>query len=512
MQQSSTWRPDFSAGFSVALVALPLSIGIALASGAPASAGIIAAIVGGILGSWMGGGNLTINGPAAGLIVIVLEAIQALGNGSPGQGFRAMLAAAVVAGAIQVVFGALKLARKGLMCPSSVIHGMMAAIGLIIIAKQIHVMFGYTPIAKNPVMLFAELPRAIMNMQPLSFMAGGLSLALLLAWPKMKWGWTKKVPAPLLAVLLGVVVAAVFGFDAKKLLQVPQDMSSWLVFPDFSIMATFDGWRVAMTLALVASLETTLSAAAIDKMDPQHRHSDLDRDLLSKGVCNMVSAALGGLPMIAEIVRSSANVSYGAKSWRANFTHGFIILAAVLLMPQALSLIPLASLAAILVMVGSRLGSPAHFLHAKKIGLDHLSGFVVTMAVTLAVDLLVGIIAGAAVQYFVEVYLGLRPKDTFSPAFKTDEDQNHVTHFAVTSALTFCNFEQLKLKITDSLTKGHSVSLELESCPYIDHNVMDQLVELKALAKEKSLELKMTYSETHQALGSDSCSALRKAA
>lgn len=505
MQHSSTWRADFSAGFSVALVALPLSIGIALASGAPASAGIIAAIIGGVMGSWLGGGNLTINGPAAGLIVIVLEAIQAVG-------FKGMLAAAVVAGALQVIFGAAKFARKGLMCPSSVIHGMMAAIGLIIIAKQIHVMLGYAPIAKNPVMLFAELPRAILNMQPLSFVAGGLSLALLLSWPKMKWGWTKKVPAPLLAVLLGVTVAAVFGFDAKKLLQVPQDMSSWLAFPDFSVMTSLTGWRVALTLALVASLETTLSAAAVDKMDPQHRRSNLDRDLVSKGICNMISAALGGLPMIAEIVRSSANISYGAKTWRANFTHGLIVLAAVLLLPQALSLIPLASLAAILVMVGSRLGSPAHFLHAKKIGLDHLSGFVVTMAVTLAVDLLVGIMAGAAVQYLVEVYLGLRPQNTFKPAYNTHKDGSHATRIKVESALTFCNFETLKSEITQTLNDKHSVVLDLESCPYVDHNVMDQLVDLNKVATENSLTLRVLYSETHKSLGTDICSAVRKAA
>lgn len=505
MQNSSTWRADFSAGFSVALVALPLSIGIALASGAPASAGIIAAIIGGIIGSWLGGGNLTINGPAAGLIVIVLEAIQAVG-------LKGMLAAAVVAGALQVIFGAVKFARKGLMCPSSVIHGMMAAIGLIIIAKQIHVLLGYTPIAKNPVMLFAELPRAILNMQPLSFVAGGLSLALLLAWPRLKWGWTKKIPAPLVAVLLGVVAAAVFGFDSKKLLQVPQDMSSWLIFPDFSVMTSLSGWRVALTLALVASLETTLSAAAVDKLDPQHRRSNLDRDLVSKGICNMLSAAIGGLPMIAEIVRSSANISYGAKSWRANFTHGTIILAAVLLMPQALSLIPLASLAAILVMVGSRLGSPAHFLHAKKIGLDHLSGFVVTMAVTLAVDLLVGIMAGAAVQYLVEVYLGLRPKNTFKPSYNTHEDGTHVTRIKVESALTFCNFESLKSDIMNALSKKHSVILDLESCPYVDHNVMDQLADLNKVATESSLTLRVLYSEAHKSLGSDICSAVRKAA
>jgi MFS superfamily sulfate permease-like transporter len=507
----ASWHKDAIAGFSVALVALPLSIGIALASGAPASAGLIAAIVGGVIGSWLGGASLTINGPAAGLIVIVLEAIQSLGQGNNELGFRYMLAATVVAGAMQVVFGALKLARKGLMCPSSVIHGMMAAIGLIILAKQLHVMLGYAPVAKNPVMLFAELPLAIRNMQPLIFAVGALSLATLYLWPKVPLEFAKKVPAPLVSVVLGVVLAVIFGFSGKMLLQVPADVTSWLIFPDFSIMQTWDGWRVALTLAMVASLETTLSAAAVDKLDPKHRRSNLDRDLLSKGVCNMLSAMLGGLPMIAEIVRSSANVSYGATSWRANFSHGLCLLAAVLLLPAALGLLPLASLAAILVMVGSRLGSPAHFAHAKKVGWDHLTGFLVTMVLTLAVDLLVGIFAGIVAQYAVEVFMGLRLKHTFVARYR--ETENHgVHHFTVKSALMFSNFETLKLKLLHVIHQQQTVFLELESCTYVDSNVMEQLLDLQSLARERGVEFKIHYSGAHATLGTETNSAIRKIA
>jgi len=387
----------------------------------------------------------------------------------------------------------------------------MAAIGLIILAKQLHVMLGYAPVAKNPVMLFAELPRAIMNMQPAIFVVGALSLATLYLWPKNPVLSLRRIPAPLVSVIVGVVLAGVFGFTGKTLLQVPADVTSWLIFPDFSIMRSWDGWRVALTLAMVASLETTLSAAAVDKLDPAHRRSNLDRDLLSKGVCNMLSASVGGLPMIAEIVRSSANVSYGATSWRANFSHGVLILAAVMLLPSALAFIPLASLAAILVMVGSRLGSPAHFAHAKKVGLDHLTGFFVTMGLTLAVDLLVGIFAGIIAQYTVEVFLGLRVKHTFGARYREKEDSG-VHHFTVKSALMFSNFEALKARLVQAMHAGHSVHLELSVCEYVDSNVMEQIKDMQKDAQEKGLSFVVNYSDTHAPMGSESNSAIKRIA
>ena len=207
-------KPDLSSGFSTALVALPLSVGIALASGAPASSGIIAAIIGGILGSWLGGSNVTINGPAAGLIVIVLEAIQHLGDGSPMSGFRGMLAAGIVAGALQVVFGLLKFARKGLSFPASIIHGMMCAIGMIIVAKQVHLLFGYSPTSKNPILLYAEIPKAILNIQPAIFAVGIISLGLLIVWPKINLAITKKIPAQLASKVAQEVKIPIIGIGA----------------------------------------------------------------------------------------------------------------------------------------------------------------------------------------------------------------------------------------------------------------------------------------------------------
>lgn len=506
-------KPDFSAGFSVALVALPLSIGIALASGAPASAGLIAAIIGGIIGSFLGGTFVTINGPAAGLIVIVLDAIMELGKGDNVLGFKLMLGASVVAGALQVAFGALKFGRKGLAFPASVIHGMMAAIGLIIIAKQMHILIGHAPVAKNPVLLFAEIPRAIFNMDinPMIAFIGIASLLFLIGWSKLQAPWTKKVPAPLVATILGSVLALSLNVHSKGLLSIPSDFSNWIIFPDFSAMSTFAGWKAAITLALVASLETVLSAAAVDKMDPQRRESNLDRDLLSKGACNMLSASIGGLPMIAEIVRSSANISYGAKTYKANFVHGLVVLVLVLILPNALSMIPLAALAAILLMVGSRLGNPSHFIHAKKIGWDNLVGFAVTLILTLAEDLLVGILVGAFCQFLVEMYHGLKLRHLFKPEFTQKENGKEVV-IEVKSALAFSNFLTIKDLLADYANKGKNARLELSHVGYIDPTVMEALEDLKKYFTHRKLTCVVALSEKHLALGVEHNSARKLSA
>lgn len=498
--ENNNLKADFAAGFSVALVALPLSIGIALASGAPASAGLIAAIIGGILGSWTGGSKVTINGPAAGLIVIVLDAINSLG-------FSGFLAAAVVAGALQVVMGLFKFARKGSAFPASVIHGMMAAIGIIIIAKQTHIMIGHTPVAKNPIMLLAEIPMSFSNFKTSVFFTGVLTLALLIGWNKISNPVIKKVPGPLIAVIFGAFLAHYFGLGGTDLLKVPSELSKWFLFPDFSVMTSTAGWMSAITLCLVGTLETTLSAAAVDKIDPLKRKTDLDRDLISKGICNMLSSAIGGLPMIAEIVRSSANVSFGAKTWKANFFHGAIIMLAVLILPTALSYIPLAALAAILCMVGWRLGNPVHLHHALKVGFDNLVGFAVTLFVTLGVDLLAGIFFGALAQFAVEMFLGLKLKHAIKPSYKIESG-----NLTVESALTFSNFLVVKDVITKHLDQNKDVHLDLTMSGYVDHSVMEQIHELKKLFQEKNIELSVTFSGQHRAIGENELSAIKKAA
>lgn len=495
-------KHDLSAGFSVALIALPLSVGIALASGAPASAGLIAAIIGGVLGAWLGGAHVAINGPAAGLIVIVLAAVNQLG-------FRGMLAAAVVAGAFQVLFALLKLGRKGLAFPTSVIHGMMAAIGLIIIAKQTHMLLGHKPMAQSPLMLFAEIPTALGDLHAPILVVGLCALLIMVFWPKLSFAWAKRVPAPLVAVSVAALITAWLPMDAVPLLKVPSDLSQWFIFPDFSAMTSVDGWKAAITIALVASLESVLSAAAVDKLDPQRRTSNLDRDLMSKGFCNMASAAIGGLPMIAEIVRSSANITFGAKTWRANFIHSLFILVAVVLVPWMLNLIPVTALAAILVTVGARLGNPKQILHAKAIGLDNFVGFMVTLVVTLAEDLLLGIFLGALCQFAVEMLMGLNWRHAFKASYTVLRPQRGIM-LKFMSALAFSNFLPVKEEIQLHLAKGESVVLDFTDASYVDHSVLAQLHDLASAQPEGAEKLKLIFSDQHSSLGHDLASARRK--
>ncbi len=504
MYQLDSLKKDFTSGFLVALVALPLSIGIALASGAPASAGLITAIIGGLIGSWMGGAQLVINGPAAGLIVIVLEAVSSLG-------FRGMLGAAVIAAVMQIIFGVVKLGRKGALFPSSVVQGMMASIGIIIFAKQAHILLGHVPKAKNPLLLLAEIPFAFANYRPLVAIIGFLTLGLLIFWTKIKHPFLKKLPGPLMGVIFGGILAKVLGLDEESLLKVPAEINNWFFTPDFSIMATASGWKAAITLALVGSLETVLSASAVDKIDPEKRKSNLDRDLTSKGICNLLCALIGGLPMIAEIVRSSANISYGAKTWKSNFFHGLVILIAVILFPYALNLIPLATLASILVMIGWRLGNPKHIQHAIHIGKDNIVGFLVTLILTLAVDLLVGIFCGVIAQFAVELYLGLKLKDSFISEFKEDVVEGDFI-ITVTSSVVFSNFYLIKENILNYLNLKKSLTIDLTACDYIDHSVMEQLEELASLAEANGLKFTKRISSHHKSLGESSVSSRKKVA
>lgn len=502
MQNTDSLKADFSAGFQVALIALPLSIGIALASGAPASAGLIAAIIGGMIGSWLGGGFVNINGPAAGLIVIVLTAVNSIG-------FRGMLAAAVVSAIFQMVLGACKLGRKGTAFPASVIHGMMAAIGIIIIAKQAHLTIGHVAESKNPLMLLAEIPVAFRSFDHDIALIGLLTLGLLIVWNNADYKIIKKIPGPLVAVIFGAIMAKTFGVNQKALLNVPSDFRNWIIFPDFSVMATYNGWRTAITLCLVGSLETVLSSAAVDKMDPLRRKTDLDRDLMSKGITNLVSALIGGLPMIAEIVRSSANVSFGARTWKANFFQGTILLIAVLLLPFTLNLIPVAALAAVLCMIGWRLGSPKHFKHALKIGKDNVVGFAVTLVLTLGVDLLVGILFGVLAQYIAELTMGLRPKEVFKASYLVLE-KDELQIIEAESSLIFSNFLAIKEHFLETAKAKKNAYLDLTKSPYIDHSVMEQLVELQSYYKSQGLNFEWKVSPDHRRVGRSTLSARKK--
>lgn len=475
-------------GFVICLIALPLSVGIALASGAPPTAGILAAMIGGLVGALLGGSYLTINGPAAGLIVVVSAAVMNLGQGDTLTGFRRMLAATALAGVLQIAFGIMKWGILGTIVPGSVIHGMLTAIGIIVMVKQIPVVLGATAASKSILGIVSEIPHLLSQMNPEVALIAAVGFVILVGSKTWKRSWALWLPAPLLVAVVGMGLASLFDFGhehmvtshwqtftvgPKLLLTLPESIARAFVAPDFSMVFTLASLRWTLAVALVASVESLLTASAVDRMDPWKRTSNLDRELVSKGICNLLCGLLGGLPIIAEMVRSSANVSQGARTRWANFFHGFFMLVFLVCFPALLHRIPLAALGAILMSVGYSLARPVQFFHVAKIGKDHFAAFMATLAITIASDLLLGVLAGLAVEIAFCFARGVRLKELFHLDFEEVESDGRRT-LRVNSPLVFTNFLRLKPRLTapDSVT---AVELDLEEALVIDHTSLDQL-------------------------------------
>ncbi|MBS4050026.1 MAG: SulP family inorganic anion transporter [Methylomonas sp.] len=491
---AENWRSDLLSGFLVFLIALPLCLGIAMASGFPPMAGIISAIIGGLVVSRISGSYVTINGPAAGLIVVILDAVQSLGHGDAMAGYRYTLAAIVVASVLQVLLGVCKAGKLSAFFPSSVVHGMLAAIGIIIMAKQIHTLLGVKPEAKSLLGTIAEIPHSLIEMNPEVCIIGLCGLGLLIAWALIKNPVLKMVPAPILVVLLGLALGQYFDLDhihkylflpdAKMLphhefsigpaflVAVPENFLSGFYFPDFSLIASYEFWLAVVTIWLVGSLESLLSAAAVDKLDPYKRDSNLNRDLAAVGVGNIVAGLIGGLPMIAEIVRSSANINNGAKTGWANFFHGAFLLIFVALFPRLIHEIPLSSLAALLVFTGFRLASPKEFAKTLAVGLDNFAVFVITIIGVLATDLLIGVAIGIVAELLIHLARGLKPNHIFSIAYHVDRTAADTYHIAVSGSAVFSNFISLKSLLAD-FPKQKKVYFDLSEAELIDHTVME---------------------------------------
>ena len=488
------WRSDLLSGFLVFLIALPLCLGIAMASGFPPMSGIISAIIGGLIVSRISGSFMTINGPAAGLIVVIVDAVQSLGQCDAMAGYRFTSAAIVVASVLQILLGVFKAGKLSAFFPSSVVHGMLAAIGIIIMAKQIHTLLGVKPEAKTLLGTIAEIPHSIMEMNPEVSLIGLCGLVLLIIWSLIKQPTLKMIPAPLLVVMLGLALGQYFDLDhihqylflpdAKILphhqftigptflVAVPEHFMAGFYFPDFSKIATSEFWVSVVTIWLVGSLESLLSATAVDKLDPYKRNSNLNRDLAAVGAGNLVAGMVGGLPMIAEIVRSSANVNNGAKTSWANFFHGALLLIFVALFPKLIHEIPLSSLAALLVFTGFRLASPSEFAKTLSVGLDNFAVFVVTIIGVIATDLLVGVAIGIVVELLIHISRGLKPSNVFSLAYHVKQTDSQTYHIAVSGAAVFSNFISLKSLLAD-FPEQKTVFFDLTEADLIDHTVME---------------------------------------
>ncbi|MGB5701437.1 MAG: SulP family inorganic anion transporter [Polyangiales bacterium] len=480
---------DLKAGFLVFLIALPLSLGIAMASGFPPISGVLTAIIGGMVVTFLGSARLTIKGPAAGLIVIALGAVQELGQGDPMLGYRRALAIGVAAACVQIVLALLRSASIGVAMSPSVVHGMLAAIGVIIISKQAHTLVGVAPEAREPLELLLEIPQSVAHANPEILALGILSLLILFGWPLIRQRWAKALPAPVVVLAVTVPLSLWLDLDHSHayrflshqfhvgpefLVQLPGSLLDAVVFPDFSMLFSLVSLKYVVMFALVGTIESTLSVLAVDLMDPEKRASNLNRDLLALSVGNLGSSLLGGLPMISEIVRSKANVDAGAKSHWANFFHGAFLLGFVALAPGLLSEIPLAALAAMLVYTGAKLASPRELLHVKHIGVDQLALFLTTLLVTLATDLLVGVAAGLLLKLILHRARGATFKQLFRTQVVRIEDGSEL-RLTLHGAAAFTSLLAVRKALSNLDPSFQRVVIDVRDVAIVDHTFLSRV-------------------------------------
>jgi len=470
---------DAISGFIVFLLALPLSLGIAKASDFPPLMGLITAIIGGLAVSFFAGSRLTIKGPAAGLIVIVAGAVADFGGGETG--WRLALGAMVVAGLIQILFGVLKLGKLADFFPLSAIHGMLAAIGLIIIAKQIPVLLDVNPAmtkGKGPIALLGSIPDFIAHLDPKATLIGIVSLVIMLGWPYIKNKTIKMIPAPLVVLLIAIPAELVMDFQHTEpsyaLVHIGNLLENIKINVDFSGIAQTGVFiKYVVMFALVGTLESLLTVKAIDLLDPFKRKSNANKDLIAVGIGNTLAAILGGLPMISEVARSSSNVNNGAKTRWANFFHGFFILVFVLLASHLIELIPNTALAAMLITVGIKLAHPKEFIHTFKIGKEQLAIFLVTVFLTMYEDLLVGIAAGILLKMIIHAINGTPISSFFkAPTVVSFEGDTYLVE--IDKAAIFSNFLGIKRKL-EEIPAGFHVIIDLKRTRLVDHSVMESL-------------------------------------
>ena len=498
---------DSLAGFVVFLLALPLSLGIAKASDFPPLMGLITAIIGGMLVSFFMGSKLTIKGPAAGLIVIVAGAVADFGGGSVG--WHLACGVMVVAGLVQILFGVFKLGRLVDFFPLSAIHGMLAAIGMIIILKQIPVFLGVDPMlskGKGPIALFFLIPSFFQNLNFKATVVGGISFALMMCWPLIKNPKVKMIPASLMVLLFSIPMELLWDFKhttpVYELVHIGNLKEAIGMNADFSgyhQVATF--LKYVVMFSLIGSLESLLTVKAIDLMDPYKRKSDTNKDLIAIGVGNTFAALLGGLPMISEVARSSANVNNGAKTRWANFFHGFFILFFVLAATPYIELIPNSALAAMLISVGIKLAHPKEFQNMFHIGKEQLFVFLVTIFFTLYEDLLVGIMVGMLLKILLHLYHGAPLMSIFkAPTIVSFNDKNYLVE--IDKAAVFSNYLGIQSKLA-AIPTGMNITIDLKNTKLVDHSVMKNLKEYKTKYELADGTVNIIGLDNHKSLSKD---------
>ncbi len=478
-------------GFVVSLIALPLGLGLAMASEAPPIAGVITAIVGGIMVSILGGSHVTITGPGNGLVGVLLVAITVLG-------FEGALAAIICSGVLLVLLGFLRLGKLADFFPSSAIQGMLAAIGLIILGKQFHIMLANRISRPGSIDYLLEIPNTILN--SFSFQdiglryaaaVGVISLLIMFLYPKIRNKYLQLIPAPMWIVLLSIG----FSYYYELVLQLPSPIShnymlsgipkgteivAQIPSPNFSLLSSFSFWSSVLALTLIASIESLLSIKAVDKLDPNKRRSNVNKDLKALGLSTIASGFVGGLNVVTVIARSSINVNNGGTNRSSNFFHALFLVLFIMLFSTQLARIPLPALMAILVFTGYKLASPKVIRYIFSIGKEQLLIFFITLFITLKVGLIIGIASGVVATFLIHMAINKSFALFFRNVFKPnvlmfrEEDRKGNYYVSVKHFCSFLNFYKLKDKI-DAVKESQDMVVDFSLCEFVDHTVMENL-------------------------------------
>lgn len=487
------WKKDIPASLVVFFVALPLCLGIALASGAPLFSGLIAGIIGGIVVGAISGSNIGVSGPAAGLAVIVLNAISDLGS------FEIFLTAVVLAGVFQIIMGILKAGVIGYYFPSAVIKGMLCAIGIMIFVQQIPLALGFTGQMELDRISFSNLED---DFTPGVIFISVISLVILLIWDGIlvkKHTFFKLLPGPLVAVVAGISAYLIFGqkgelaLNAAQLVSVPvpEDFDSFIgqfTLPDFSALANKAVYFTAITIAVVASLETLLSVEATDKLDPLKRQTPTSYELISQGIGNTISGFIGGLPITQVIVRSSANVMSGGLSKLSAVLHGVLLLLSIIIIPKFLNLIPQAVLASVLLIIGYKLANPKRFLEMYRLGKEQFIPFIVTVIAIVSTDLLKGIVAGMVVGVIVLLLKSYNNSHTM--LIKEFMGKKNLYHMNLAEEVTFVNRGSI-VKELDQLPQNAFLELDFRKTKILDYDILEYLDEFSVKAQNNNIQIKL---------------------
>ena len=496
-------RHDLPAGLSVFLVALPLCLGIALASGAPLYAGLLSGIIGGLVVALVSGAQLAVSGPAAGLTTLVAASIISLGD------YKVFLLAVIVAGLFQLVLGLLKLGDIANYFPSAVIKGMLAAIGIILISKQIPLALGYDKPdfwTSGFLNLFSSknFPGNISSFSHHitrgAILITIVSLTVIILFQQSFAKKLKMIPTPLLVVALGIIINILFtnaasGFSLKstQLVNIPSNIFASITFPEFSrFFSNIEIWKDGLIIGVLATLETLLCIEAIDKLDRRNRITPVNRELIAQGVGNMVCGLLGAIPMTAVVVRGAANVDAGGRTKLSAFTHGLFLLLAVLLVPFLLNKIPYASLSAILLSTGYNLTKPKLFRNMWSLGWKQFLPFVLTILVILCSDLLIGVSIGLLISIYFIIQNNFKTEYKITKTRHLDIETHYIK---LNSNVTFLNKVQLR-KSLDEIPEYSVLTIDGSNCNFIDYDILEIISEYHNKAHERHIELHLKDIKT----------------